>query len=313
MISLRYHVVSLAAVLLALALGVVLGSTGVSHRLLAALSDDRDDLGRQVVDLQTQRNTLAAQLDGADAFGAAVAPLAVRGLLEGRTVVLVTTADAAPADRDAVATLVRQAGGTVTGELALTDAFTDPNRSDALRGLAGRLLPAGAQLPNATDSGTLAGGLVGALVLLRPADGKPQASPQEVAAGLAGLTQGGFVRSGAGVRPAQLAVVLTGGAESGADAVERATVIARFAGLLDRSGAGTVLAGRADSAGGAGPVGVVRADAAASSILSTVDDVQTTAGRVVTVLALREQADGRSGRYGTAGNAQAVAPAAPGT
>jgi hypothetical protein len=44
-------------------------------------------------------------------------------------------------------------------------------------------------------------------------------------------------------------------------------------------------------------------------VLSTVDDVSTSAGRVVTVLALAEQAQGRTGRYGTGSNAQAVVPA----
>jgi hypothetical protein len=58
---------------------------------------------------------------------------------------------------------------------------------------------------------------------------------------------------------------------------------------------------------------VVRADTAATQILSTVDNVDTPAGRVVTLLALREQLDEKSGRYGTAGNAQATAPGLPPT
>ena len=48
MISLRYHVVSIAAVFLALAMGVVLGASGVSDRVLSAVSSQRDDLGVQV-------------------------------------------------------------------------------------------------------------------------------------------------------------------------------------------------------------------------------------------------------------------------
>jgi hypothetical protein len=57
---------------------------------------------------------------------------------------------------------------------------------------------------------------------------------------------------------------------------------------------------------------VVRADTAAASVLSTVDDVSTAAGRVVTVLALAEQTQGHAGRYGTGSNAQAVVPAIQG-
>jgi hypothetical protein len=309
----RYHLISIAAVFLALAMGVVLGSTTLSRTLLSGLSSDNGDLVRQVSELEAQRNGQAARLRDADGFAATVGPLAVRGLLDRRTVVLITTADAAPADRDAVRTLVTASGATVTGELQLTDAFADPARAEALKDIATRLLPAGVQLPTVTDPGTLAGGLLGPLLLISKADNRPQASAEETAAALAGLTDGGFVRAAEGLKPAQLAVVLTGGAIRGDAVGDRAATIARFATQVDRSGAGTVLAGGAGSADGTGPLGVVRADTAATQILSTVDNVDTPAGRVVTLLALREQLDEKSGRYGTAGNAQAAAPGLPPT
>ncbi|MGH3909414.1 MAG: copper transporter [Pseudonocardiaceae bacterium] len=309
MISLRYHIVSLTAVFLALAVGVVLGSTAISGRLLSGLSSDRAELGRQVNDLQTEGNALRARLTDANSFGLAVGPRTVRDTMRGRSVVLITTADADPADRDALTGLLGQAGAIVTEELQLTDAFTDPARSGRLSELTARLLPAGVTLPLTSDPGTLAGGLLGSLLLLNPSTGQPQATPVETTAVLAGLGAGGFVRAGGAVQPAQLAVVITGGAAGGDGSAERAAVVARFATELDRSGAGAVLAGRPGSAQGNGPIGVARADTAATSLLSTVDDVGTAAGRVVTVLALAEQAQGRSGRYGTAGNAQAVVPA----
>ncbi|MDQ3761735.1 MAG: copper transporter [Actinomycetota bacterium] len=312
MISLRYHVISIAAVFLALALGVVLGSTAISDRLLSGLSTSRDELGREVSDLQAERNVLRARLADADVFGAGVGPRVVSGTLRGRSVVLVTTADANPADRDALTGLLSSAGATVTGELQLTDAFTDPSRSDQLSELSTRLLPAGLRLPIASDAGTLAGGLLSSLLLINPSNGKAQATPDETTAVLAGLGDGGFVRVGPHVQPAQLVVVLTGGASSGNSSGDRAGILARFATQLDRASAGAVLAGRPGSADGNGPIGVVRADTAAASVLSTVDDVSTAAGRVVTVLALAEQAQGRAGRYGTGGNAQAVVPAIQG-
>jgi hypothetical protein len=287
-ISLRYHVISIAAVFLALALGVVLGSTAISDRLLSGLSSNRDQLGRQVSDLEAQST------------------------LRGRTVVLITTANADPADRDAVTVLLGNAGATVTGELQLTEAFTDPSRSNQLSELTTRLLPAGLRLPTAPDAGTLSGGLLGSLLLTNPQNGKAQATPAETTAVIAGLGDGGFVRVGPQPQPAQLAVMLTGGASRGDGSGDRAGILARFATQLDRSGAGAVLAGRPGSGEGNGPIGVVRADTAATSVLSTVDDVSTSAGRVVTVLALAEQAEGRAGRYGTGGNAQAVVPAIQG-
>ncbi|MGH3767312.1 MAG: copper transporter [Pseudonocardiaceae bacterium] len=312
MISLRYHIISIAAVFLALALGVVLGSTAISDRLLSGLSSNRAELSRQVNDLQAERNALRARLTDADVFGAAVGPRIVSGALRGRTVVLVTTADANPADRDALTGLISSAGATVTGELQLTEAFTDPSRSDQLSELSTRLLPAGLRLPTAPDAGTLAGGLLGSLLLINPHNGKAQATPAETTAVLAGLGDGGFIRLGPQIQPAQLVVVLTGGASLANSSGDRAGILARFATQLDRSGAGAVLAGRPGSAEGNGPIGVVRADTAAASLLSTVDDVSTAAGRVVTVLALAEQAQGRTGRYGAGSNAQAVIPAIQG-
>lgn len=311
MISLRYHVISIAAVFLALAVGVVLGSTTLSRSLLSGLSNENEDLAAQVNNLENQKNAQDARLADADSFATSVGPLAVQGQLAQRTVVLITTADARPADRDALKALVTNAGGTVTGELQLTESFSDPRKADQLKDIVVRLLPAGVQLPTASDPGTLAGGLVGPLVLISKENNKPQASPTETAAALAGLTEGGFVKASQGLQPAQLAVVLTGGAATGNGAGDKAATIARFATQVDRAGAGTVLAGTAGSASGTGAVGVVRADTAATSIVSTVDNVQTAAGRVVTMLALREQLEGQAGRYGDAGNAQSPAPGSP--
>jgi hypothetical protein len=59
------------------------------------------------------------------------------------------------------------------GELQFTDAFTDPDRAEQLSELSARLLPAGVRLPSTSDSGTLAGGLLGS-VLLDPGVGQPQ-------------------------------------------------------------------------------------------------------------------------------------------
>ena len=56
MISLRYHIVSIAAVFLALAVGVALGSTSVSERLLSSVGGDLDTLRLQARDLRAERN-----------------------------------------------------------------------------------------------------------------------------------------------------------------------------------------------------------------------------------------------------------------
>ena len=308
MISLRYHVVSIAACFLALAVGVVLGSTALNGSLLSGLAGEKKDLGSQVADLESQRNALNARLADADAFAGSMGPKVVAGLLDKRSVVLVTSEDARPADRDALKQLIGQSGATVTGEVQLTAAFADPGKADQLRDIVTRLQPAGAHFPTAGDSGTLAGALLGSVLLLDKTTAKPQSSGEELAAALGGLTDGGFVKAGPDVKAAQLAVVLTGSQAGGESAGDRAATIARFATQLDRTGAGTVLAGDPGSAEGTGAVGVVRADTSATSILSTVDNIDSAAGRITTVLALKEQLDSAAGRYGIAGNAQAPAP-----
>jgi outer membrane murein-binding lipoprotein Lpp len=307
-ISLRYHAVSIAAIFLALAVGVVLGSGGVSERVLGAVSTQRDDLGAEVARLSAERADLAAQQRAADEFAARVGPAAVRGLLTDQTVALVL-AGADSQDTDAVTGLIQQAGGTVTGRLELTDAVGDPARGDQLRELTSQLLPAGAQLPAASDTGSLVGGLLGGVILAK--DGKPQISGDDAASVLTGLTSAGFVRPGDAPGAARLVLVLTGGALPGVDAADSAAVYARLAAELDRAGGGAVLAGRSGSAEATGAVGVARADPQVVAGLSTVDDVQGGSGRVAAVLALRGQLDGRAGRYGSGiGAADGAAPAA---
>jgi hypothetical protein len=311
MISFRYHLVSIAAVFLALAVGVVLGSAGVSDRLLSAVSHQADDLAGQVQTLRAERDGLAAGQRASDEFARRVGPAAVRGLLRGSSVTLVTSG-ADPTDRDAVLALLQQAGATVGGEVALTPAVGDPARGDQLRELTAELLPTGAQLPAATDTGSLVGGLLGGIVLAAPGQqqGQPIA-PQQADAVLAGLAAAGFVAPGPRPQPGNVVLVLTGGALQGVDAGDAAAVIARLAAQLDRVGGGAVLAGRTGSADATGPVGVARADPGVVQRVSTVDDLQTGAGQVSAVLALREQLDGRAGSYGTSATATGgAAPAA---
>jgi outer membrane murein-binding lipoprotein Lpp len=308
MISLRYHAVSIAAVFLALAVGVVLGSSGVSDRVLAAVSTQRDDLSAEVTRLTAERDALAAQQRAAGEFASRVGPAAVRGLLAGQTVALVV-AGADTADRDGVVGLIGQAGGTVTGLVELTDAVGDPARADQLRELTSQLLPVGAQLPAASDTGSLVGGLLGGVLLAR--DGQLSVSRDDADSVLTGLTSAGFVHPGDAPGAANLVLVLTGGARSGVDAADAAAVYARLAAQLDLAGAGAVLAGADGSADATGAVGVARADPQVAGRLSTVDDVQSGSGRVATVLALHEQLDGRAGSYGTGPRAvDGAAPAA---
>lgn len=308
MISIRHHIISLAAVFLALALGVVLGSTSVSDGLLSGLRTDKSSLQQNLSATETERNALREQLNSANGFDTALAPMALRGALDQRSVVIFTSPDASSSDRDALVKLIGQAGGSVTGQVALTAAFVNPANADQVRSTITNVIPAGVQLPTgAVDSGSLAGALLGSVLLLDPKTAKARTSPTEVSVAVQALQAGGFLGAGGtAVAPGQLAVVLTGGAVTGDGAGDRASTVARFAAALDRTSAGVVLAGRAGSADGNGPVGVARADTDITAALTTVDNVDTAAGQITTILGLREQLEGKAGQYGTSPSAQGM-------
>jgi hypothetical protein len=311
----RQHAISLAAVFLALAVGVVLGSGLLSGSVLSGLRDDKSDLQNQLNSVQDTNNALGEKLNAADGFDAAVAGRVVANSLTGRTVLVVTTPDADPGDLDAVNRIITDAGGSVTGRVGLTDSFVSASSGDDLRTRLTNVVPAGIQLrTGAVDQGSLAGDLLGSVLLLNPQTAEPQSTPEEMGLALDTLRSGGFITyDDNAVQPAQLAVVLTGNAESDAEDGNRGAIVARFAGAFDGRGAGTVLAGRTGAAEGSGPIAVVRSDAGLSSGLSTVDDVDRQSGRITVALALAEQLNGASGRYGTGPNATAVTVGAPPT
>ena len=62
MISLRQHAISLAAVFLALAVGVLLGSGVLSNTMLSGLRNESRNLHDQITALNDQKNVLNGKL-----------------------------------------------------------------------------------------------------------------------------------------------------------------------------------------------------------------------------------------------------------
>lgn len=307
MISMRYHIVSLAAVFLALALGIVLGATKINSPLLAGLQGDNAQLADQRDDLADQSKALQDRVTADAQFASAIGPLAVRGTLQNVQVVVITTDTADPADRDAVLSLLSRAGAVVSAQLQVTADFSDPARAGQLQDLAIANQPVGSKLPESSQAGTIAGGFL-ATLLLTNADGKTSATPEEATVALSALSAAGFINASGAVAPGRAVVIVDGAARTGDAAVDRAQTIVDAAAALKLSASGVVIAGRSGSEGTSGTVGLTRSDTAASALVSTVDDVETDAGRIATVLALVEQNGGGVGRYGFGENATAPAP-----
>ncbi|MDH6284759.1 hypothetical protein M2280_006020 [Prescottella agglutinans] len=308
----RQHAISIAAIFLALAIGVVLGSGLLSNGMLSGLRDDKAELQNQIEHLNEKNNQLGEQLTAADGFDSAVADRILHDTLAQRSVIVITTPDANPGDIEGVQRSVAQAGGSITGRVSLTPSFVDSVNGDQLRTTVTNIIPAGIQLrTGAVDQGSLAGDLLGSVLLLNPQTAQPQTTPEERTLALETLRGGGFIDYDGNVQPAQLAVVLTGSGDPENTSGNRGAVIARFAGALDGRGAGTVLAGPPSAAEGNGPIAVARADAAVAAVLTTVDNVDRESGRITTVLALQEQLGGGAGRYGTGPGATAITVGAP--
>ncbi|MBY4571827.1 channel protein [Gordonia sihwensis] len=301
MISLRQHAVSLIAVFLALTLGLFLGSGFIGDRVNALTGTDRDRIGK----LQDERDALDKEVGNDTAFIKAIGPELTKGILNKRGVLIVTAPDAADGDVEALKGLVNGAGGTVTGQIALTTALVRDEQASKLRTVVDQSIPAGAQLRvEYTDSGSRLGDLLGTALLTRP--GQAPASDSDRSTALQTLRQAGFLEYPDGaVRPADLVLVVTGG-EMSSDSGAQGQFVGRFSAAMAARGSGGVLAGRSGSAEGGSPIGVVRSDPSLNNAVSTVDNVDQQTGQLTTVLALGDETDGRTGAYGTGPGATAI-------
>ncbi len=307
MIGFRYHLVSLAAVLLAVALGVLLGTTQLS----GAIGDDQKtqirSLSKENGDLQAQLRVQTARGRSDDTVVGQLAPRLVANALKGSKVVVVATAQATDAGTGGVTKALRQAGATVTGRVQLTDDYSDPRRAeDAKSFVTGGSQPAGFQLPESEDAGVLSAALL-SYALLGDQKGDPAAATtSEVLSGFSTLK---MLRVSDGtVTAGDLAVVVGDGPVTAADPAPRLAALTTLVSSLDNAGRGVVVAGGSAAASSAGLIGALRADQGLASAVSSVDDADRPVGQVATVFALAQESAGRSGQYGTAAGAEEPFP-----
>lgn len=304
----RHFVLALAAVFLALAGGVVLGARVLTDPLVTGLRGDEGDLQQTVEALTDEAAVLNNRLAAADEFDTAMSARILGGALAGKSVVLLRTPEAAEADLDSTIRLVQQAGGSVTGTIALTEEFVDGNAAEKLRSVVvSPIVPPGTQLSTTlTDASAQAGDLLGVALLIHR---DPAIAPVDDAARdtvLAALRDTGFIEAPERIGAANTAVIVTGGALP-QDAGNQGAAVARFAAALAPHGSGTVLAGRDGAASAISAVAVTRADPGLAAAVTTVDDIGTEAGRITTVLALRALLDGAGAqKYGIGEGVAAV-------
>lgn len=309
MISLRSHAISLAAVFLALAIGVALGSGLLSDTVLSGLRADKAELQDQINTLTDDKNAINEKLSAAGEFDSQMAPRILRDSLKGKSVVIFRTPDAAQDDVEGLARLVSEAGGTITGTVGLTPEFVNANSSEKLLSVVNSpIVPAGKQLSTTSvDQGSQAGDLLGISLLINRDPKVSVVDDMQRDTVLATLRDTGFITYGTErIGPADTALIVTGGALP-EDAGNQGSTVARFAAGMAPHGSGTVLAGRDGSASGTAAVAVARSDASLGTAVSTVDDIDSESGRITSVLALGDLiAGGKPGQYGIGQGAASV-------
>jgi Copper transport outer membrane protein, MctB len=142
-INFRYHLVSLVAVFLALAIGIVAGSTVIKESILDQTQQNLDNAEKNLKQLEDSNNRLKAENDQLkardDALDANVAAELLQQRLTGVPVLLVKVDGVDGHSADMLRTSVSDAGAQVAGVVTVTDrlALTAPADVARLRDLLG--------------------------------------------------------------------------------------------------------------------------------------------------------------------------------
>lgn len=302
MIDFRYHLVSIVAVFLALALGIVLGTTALNGPIVRGLQSTETALKNTAASLRTTNDTQQHRITGDQLFATAAAPQLLDGLLTGQQVVVVTAPGADGGTVSGVTTAVQQAGGTVTGPVALSQQFFDTSATNesSLTTLAQQLAPPGIEVTAGSgqqaDAPQLAGQSEASSVLAAALVAKDggTVTPAQTQSILAGFAQQGYLQAGsAAVVPASFAVVISPGSPPpGGDGDPANVTLISLTQKLNTGGLGAVLAGSYPAGSGAGSAIDELTSGDTGIQVSSVDNAESEIGQILTVQALAELMQG---------------------
>ncbi|WBC15400.1 copper transporter [Micromonospora sp. WMMA1998] len=312
MINFRYHVVSLTAVFLALAIGLVVGTAALNGPVADSLRENVNGLRKDNSLMRQSVNDMQKQLETEEDFAAEMAQLVLPGKLTGRRVLVLTL----PSGRDqteGVIKMLRTAGADVTGRIDVQDKFINPDSNNNLLELA-----VTAARPNSAPTANLPGNghgvetssaLLANVLVERPAGSAP-VSEADRSSVLQQYATAGYLTPEDKISGAAEAVVLvTGQPYVDKDSAKKDESVVKIAEQFDRAGA-LVVAGMGSTGGNL--VAVVRGDPVLSQTISTVDNANTVQGQLVTSLALAQQlTEKKTGQYGVGDNAAGLLPKLP--
>jgi hypothetical protein len=307
LISFRYHLVSIVAVFLALAVGILMGTTVIKQGIIDQLNQQANRALRSSGALRQQVSQLQSEVAALNRFMTQAQPQLIAGKLAGREVVLVTMEGVDPSEVDGVRKALQQAGATVVAELVATSRMGVPDQkseSDLEAAI-------GATTSPSTPADLSA---EAATVLAQRLAAGPDPSGPDV---LRQLISGGFLalRPVANGDPTEIGssiqadVVLSGG--SAQPSVDPASFLVPLTAGLVAASQPVVAAEAQDPAYDF--VSLIRADGALDKHLVTVDDADAVQGQVAVVLGLSALlvSPGNGGDYGVRDSASSILPPVP--
>jgi hypothetical protein len=323
-IDFRYHLVSIVAVFLALAIGIVLGSTELQGPAYSFLDRTTAKLQNELDQATSQRDAAQQQNTQDDLYAQAVEPVVLRDLLPGQRLLIVTEPGAQSSVVSGITTAASDAGASVTGQINLAPKFFDTSGTtqDSLNQTTLDV----AQTANITldTSATYqqqAAQVIASEILTKSTTSSSSGSSGSQSAGAdqsanAGTMLQAYAASqflsitGQPAMPATLAIVVTPqNAPSDGSADQLDQVLIPLVQELAAKSAATVVVGSSSGSGAGSPIAVLRSNSVSNQV-STVDDADLVSGQTVAIQALAAWlATGKAGSYGFAANgAAAVAP-----
>ena len=300
MINFRYHVVSLTAVFLALAIGLVVGTAAANGPMADSLNGQVNNIHKQNQQLRDQVDELNDEVNKLEEAFKTAAPQMLADRLSGRRV-LVVAMPSSGKYVDGVQQMLTAGGAKVTGRLQLDDKFTDPTSNDQLLDLAISSAPPGVRgaLPSRSNGVETSTALLAAVLV-------GGAAVEGAKTVLSAYQSQGYLSVSGEPGPAEAVVFLAGTPYTEQDATRRNVATTMIAERFDQ--AGRIVVATPAASGEGNVVRAVRDDPDLVKTASTVDNIATELGRIVVALALVEQFDGKVGHYGVGAGSSAPMP-----
>jgi hypothetical protein len=303
-IDFRYHIVSIVAVFLALAIGIVFGSTALRGPLYNTLNNTSASWKNAYENANSQLGTANSLAAADDAFIQSIEGSYLSGKLTGQRIVIFTEPGESSAVVSGITKAAQDAGATVVAQVSLTNKFFDTSDSTeaSLATINSSIAQTtGIQLDSGVADYQQATAQVLASQLLVKATSDPSTTSttswtgSQAQTALADYQQNGYLTvSGATMtEPATLAVVVTTDSTlSDGTADPLAQVLAPFVSGLDTT-TSTVVAGAAATSGSGSPMALLRqSGSSVTSKVSTIDDADTARGQIAVVEALYSEING---------------------